>query len=873
MNKFGHSNCTDECKKRTEKCTESEDFGHVSKKIEEVLERIRRGSPIQQADALIRTKHYTTDRLKIERLSGRVLSMDQCYINLAIIEEPRKNARPVEEGSDAAPRSSPFSLTARLNVETPDKNIQVELPSLFDLREDSNGQKIQPRRVMIRGRAGVGKTTLCKKIVYDFTHAHMWGAFFSRVLWVPLRKLKERTYSEYNLEHLFYYIYFEGHTGGRGLAKELWNALDAEATNSRGTLFILDGLDEVAELLDSTNAASVFLTDLLNRPNVIVTSRPHVPLPADVQRPDVEMETIGFYPDQVKDYVRAAFTDTEKNHVDTQKVEEVQSYLQAHQMIQGLVRIPIQLDALCFTWDQDFNASNVPETMTEIYEAISLKLWQKDIHRLHATSESECRTMNTIRVKKIMGEHMDLLEALAFSGLHNDVLDFDSNYRNKIYEQFGLSVAEFSAESLSFLRTSDPSAGHHNQQYHFLHLTFQEYFAARYFVRQWKTGQRLRCLQLSKRGSNKIKPATFLQEHKYDPRYDIFWRFVAGLLDADEEARGFFEAIEKEPRDLLGPTHQRLVMHCLSEVERKETPFTELRTKLEKQLEQWLLFECDFTQDCQLANEIECPEQVLINAVKQASQDARLILLRCLDRRATVPSSVVDVATSWLEEYASKSSCISIFNILRYQHNALPDQTLQVIAARLEDEDWNVRQAAIEALRGQANLTEGILQAIAARLEDEDWDVRQAAIEVLQGQANLTEGILQAIAARLEHEDSDVRQAAIEVFQGQANLTEGILQAIAARLEDTDWRFRQAAIEMLMDQAALSLVALSPYIGLFYQALLQKSCKEPVYWYALDRGYIGVGLRHISLSCKQEDQLSEKIWITRKDLRVPLLSS
>jgi Cdc6-like AAA superfamily ATPase len=97
--------------------------------------------------------------------------MDQCYINLAIVQEPSKTARHAEKGSGetALPYTSFFSLTARLNVETPDENIQMELPSLFDSRKDPNGESIEPRRIFIRGRAGVGKTTLCKKMVSRFS--------------------------------------------------------------------------------------------------------------------------------------------------------------------------------------------------------------------------------------------------------------------------------------------------------------------------------------------------------------------------------------------------------------------------------------------------------------------------------------------------------------------------------------------------------------------------------------------------------------------------------------------------------------------------------------------------------------------------------
>lgn len=75
---------------------------------------------------------------------------------------------------------------------------------------------------------------------------------------------------------LLFNIYFERHQHGHRLARELGSAVDADATtNSRGTLFSLDGLDEVSELLDSGHTASSFLTELMNSPNVIITTRPH----------------------------------------------------------------------------------------------------------------------------------------------------------------------------------------------------------------------------------------------------------------------------------------------------------------------------------------------------------------------------------------------------------------------------------------------------------------------------------------------------------------------------------------------------------------------------------------------------------------------
>ncbi|KAI0537059.1 hypothetical protein GGR58DRAFT_502535 [Xylaria digitata] len=146
-----------------------------------------RGRPLEKADAHISNKCYDANKLKIERISGDFLPMERCYVNLVIIEDPVKKYQGKQEG---APRASQFSLNSRLNIKTPDKNIRVNMQDLFGQREGDNMSIIEPKRILIRGHAGVGKSTLCKKIVHDFKELGMWRNMFTRILWLPLRNLK-----------------------------------------------------------------------------------------------------------------------------------------------------------------------------------------------------------------------------------------------------------------------------------------------------------------------------------------------------------------------------------------------------------------------------------------------------------------------------------------------------------------------------------------------------------------------------------------------------------------------------------------------------------------------------------------------------------
>ena len=100
-----------------------------------------------------------------------------------------------------------------------------------------------------------------------------------------------------------------------------------------------------------------------------------------------------------------------------------------------------------------------------------------------------------------------------------------------------------------------------------------------------------------------------------------------------------------------------------------------------------------------------------------------------------------------------------------------------------------------------------------------------------------------------------------------------MVQGIAAQLEHKEWDVREAAVEVLVNQAALSLEILGPYVKPLYKALLQKSFTEHLYWYDSNRTFIGVGLRHVPLICKQEHQPSQNIWEIRNNLGVPLSTS
>ncbi|KAL4946972.1 hypothetical protein BDW69DRAFT_190653 [Aspergillus filifer] len=483
-------------------------------------------------------EYYNMDnRLRIKRLSGDFLDMEQCYINLSIIEYRDQNQN---ADLQTKPSSSGFSLLDRLKIAADTPENEVTLPDLFRDRKLSNGKIIQPRRILIRGRAGVGKTTLCKKIVHDFYHQQIWAALFDRVLWIPLRKLKGLP----SLDEFFRRNYFSSQAESDSLVSKLRKTIFD--SSYKRTLWLLDGLDEISgDLNPGTDLTEVF-NSISSQDNVVITSRPYAVNISGLLPFDLELETVGFNTSQVQTYLAKTMKDPDITN-------QIHSFIRSHWLIQGLVRIPIQLDALCYSWGKStFQSDALPQTMTELYQAIELRLWAKDILNFEKRDRAgqlingeKLRTRAQIQFN--METEMRFLECLAFTGLYNDLVDFYQDHRDWLYGQHFPGMSDNELDRLSFLRTSDTPG--QDKSYHFLHLTFQEFFAAQYFVRCSISDKPLLCLKPEssrRRRTMKISPEEFLEREKYNGRYNVFWRFVTGLLHNinEEQVCSFLKNIE-----------------------------------------------------------------------------------------------------------------------------------------------------------------------------------------------------------------------------------------------------------------------------------------------------------------------------------------
>ncbi|KAF9118418.1 hypothetical protein BGW39_001208 [Mortierella sp. 14UC] len=437
-------------------------------------------------------KTHQSPSLKILRISGDGLDIDTCLVNLAIVEAPAQREKEKQELKEQAAvfhRIPSCEAVRGSNIEP-----SIRLEQLFDKRKLRDGKEGIPQRILVQGR-GIGKTILCKKI----EHLHqsgLWADRFEAVLWLPLRRLRGSTCR--TLESLLREKVFTTQLDREH--EELARTLVIRADEGK-VLFILDGLDEIATDAQSEDSSiKALLRDLLDQKQVVITSRPSG-LDASLLRSiDLELETIGFSQQDVKEFIGRVLKPG--------PARTVQDFIQRTPLIQGLVNIPVQLDVICLCWESlPQDGSQI--TITGLYQLMSRKLWRKDALRLkkgrggRVLTEKQIDRMAPKEIDRLMSSESRHLGHLAFKGLRNkhqiefdeaalldsfeDLAGTDSTDDNSPYSSEVLDMVK----ETSFLHSADAgldtSKKPSQQTWSFLHLTFQEYFAATWIASKMMT--------------------------------------------------------------------------------------------------------------------------------------------------------------------------------------------------------------------------------------------------------------------------------------------------------------------------------------------------------------------------------------------------
>ncbi len=752
-------------------------------------------------------RYYERSDLSIQRVSGEKASLEACYINLAIIESQMQRKKDKKELGKQAKTFERLPSDEQLEAANLDKLISLD--QIFEKQKLQDGKEAIPKRILIQGRAGIGKTTLCKKLVYEYHHNKLWQDQFDCVLWVPLRQLK--TFSPQRFEDLLCNHYFRSHEKIRAeaLAKAFYG-------HQNKTLFILDGLDEVIGELNDRSPLKGFLEELLDQKHVVITSRPAGVDTRVLGQLDLELETIGFSPDNVQTYIKKFAPESNQT--------EIQQFINRTPVVQGLVNIPIQLDALCHSWDRLPKDQSV--TMSMLYDAMIDKLWRKDGDRLEKEAKagkpfglSILQDLSKARIESIMASEIYYLGYLAFKGLEGEQTQIEfsidelDEYQTEleIHSPQGLNLPHdftIDLKKTSFLHTADNHLPESQRTYHFLHLTFQEFFAAKFLVKYLQTYSKVEdtSVYVVQKSLGVIPERkeleAFIATHKYNPRYEIVWWMIAGLLKG-AGLENFFHVLNQAPRDLIGMRHQQVALGCLNEARTQLKAGTVAR--LETECMQWLNFEIKNrpANHSHLGRQRIFPEYLLLKALSQAGAEKKQTIIMTLRERPILSDKAIQALIDALKD-ENADVRYEAASALSAQH-VLTDSAIQPLINVLKDKNENVRSMAAYTLGSLRALPENVIEALVDSLKDESGRVRFEAAMALCSQCELPDDTIQILITSLKDESEEFKFATIDSLDyRQRALSDDTVQTLIDDLKEKNADIRSAAARDLGRQRALS---------------------------------------------------------------------
>jgi NLR family CARD domain-containing protein 3 len=682
------------------------------------------------------------NRNTIPRLLHSPLPINEVYTELALLNKSKEENKKEEKKKEEKKAFEDHRINSWEDVHASKEPIELE--ALFKNQQ----------RLLILGRAGSGKSILCQYIAYQWSEGKLWKEKFDALFWVPLRKLQHAHSGETASSFIFRHCCQEK-------SENLYphDVAGYLKQNAKRILFVLDGLDEVT--LEENSLQKAIVDELLTFPHWILTSRPHA---ATSIQPDATIENVGFASKTIDVYIQKSFPNNSQAMIQT---------IRQNPMIFGLCHIPINLELVCSILQKSKGDISFIRSMSGLYEELTLILQKRFLETLGKPSAWHWEPED-IENDAGISLVFKSLEAVAWEGMREKELFFSFNQgtMKKIYcNSYPSSEAE-KREPLfknmcasGFLQSTGDNPLFLHNEYCFLHLTFQEFFAARYLARLLH--------------DNPKEAAKCIQEVKFNPRYKVVMWFTAGLLKNEggdfRVLNAFFEMLDT-PKDLVGLYGTLLKIRCLEEcgwqkeLQKIKSYEEEIGFWLEKMsINKW--------HNDQI-------QKHLIETFEISPQGAKGLfipkLISCLSSNV------------WDRIFAPQA--------LAQVGQADPQAVIPALLEALKDEWDNVREAAAEALGqvGQAD-PQAVIPALLEALKDENSFVKKAAAEAL-GQVGHADpqAVIPALFEALKDKKGWVRIAAAEAL-GQVGHADpqAVIPALFEALKDKKGWVRIAAAEAL----------------------------------------------------------------------------
>ncbi|CAM4807607.1 unnamed protein product [Rotaria magnacalcarata] len=809
-----------------------ESVENICLKTKELIGRIKEQSPTSQLldepsylFELIRLEYKRNSHIERIMNPAKFVSIEQSYINLAIVE--MKEQQETEKKLRDAHKNDAIMGTFE----------QIYgVKTVVDVKDIFNQCNDQTKNVLVLGRAGIGKSTFCQYIAYQWATGAIWPQYDLLIL-IPLRSLTEShypplapgaTYTLFDLVKKEYFIH--------GLS-EADDRLLKEQFGKSQIIWILDGYDEIVQ--NVPGHLQYLFEQLLKTSHHIVTSRPYL----SKLSYKVQMEITGFTDDNIAEYVKQFFKQTEdETQHSTTADEKLLSFLKLNPSIWGVAHIPINLELICSLWSDTDWSETKTLTMTALYDNIVEWLCRRYLSKQNSDIQ-----MTKEDVYADCHKELAFLETLAFKGMENNTVILRKDLLQKTLKETEYSSKHYTRLlNIGILKSINlQSTGNRievEKDHYFIHLSFQEHFAARYLVKALN-------------GPGRQAAIEFINSHKYNQRFQLVFIFTSGLLaqsDAESCTDMFWDIILGEPTDLVGLRQIQLIISCIQENAsnscfHRHAELMDFITKgimiaismkhdiICKQLQESLQRSASLANDSRIQDtfikllESEDPH-VKTNVLSMISQlsfsnaSPQLIytLLLYLDneywytrlkacealgqmRGEAVTDDVINRLVAALGDKNDSVKANIYLALGKIGGKAASDQIRGLLSAVLAGDNEYFREIVCVALgeMGEKAASDDVINRLVAAVENKTTDIRRKACDALGkiGEKAATSNVMNKLVTAFGDENYYVRESARKALGklGQKVTTNDIINRLLMALQDKDANVRQRACASLRE--------------------------------------------------------------------------
>jgi len=659
--------------------------------------------------------------------------------------------------------------------------------------------------LVFRGDPGAGKTTLLKHLAYTYSAGD--DEEYPIPVFIMLTDLMDRFNG--NLDEWLQYYY-------RRQADLLREKLeDGEC------IVLLDGLDEVAK--DKWGIVGNEADRLAKWDNqVIVSCRGAAYYGGSMPAQFKVYEVVGFSEEQQQKFLNKWFG------VEDGRAERLFENLKSNSRMLELTQNPLllSLTAVVCENDPDFQ---LPVQRIELYE----KAVEFLMRRWRSPGCGE--TFDAGHKRGLLGEMaLRYLSKGAEIFKREDVLDEIEVWKNE-KGVFTEGTREALLEELSvhngFL------VSHADDYYRFLHLTFQEYFAAYDIYRRCRDDVDGIWAEISLHLHNsRWREVILLLVAKLDREYDGMGQKLvekilnAGTLHEDLLKRDLFMAgscLADDVTVLVG-TYEEILAEIIgvamySPYRLQQGYSVDILRELSNSqygydiMDGFLELLSDEDPDIRrkavnpLGNIGEVDKRVidkLVQLLDDEDSDVRWRAADALGGIGKVDERGIQKLIERLDDddFSVSGSAMSALGNVGKED----DRVIQKLMKKLDDENPYVRIDAVDALGKTSKADERYIQKLMEMLDDRESRVRSSAANALGSIGKADKGVTQELVGKLDDESPFVRGSAVDALGKTGRSDNWILQKLVERLDDSHILVRRSAAQVLGD------------IGESYNQVIQK---------------------------------------------------